>query len=275
MSTSRGRRERQEITPSEVGDMSDVLGEETAVARIGGSGEENDSGSYLPELTEDVGNDGQFRPLQIKIMQPSTPEVAAGEMSGGIFASPLVGELGNELIVIVPLRQGRFRIMNNPDKEFGQNEIVCASSDSLTGYINAESDYSKKDMAGGECAKCVFKEFSKDPKTGRRLAPLCTFNRTFANYLPNHDLTGQLTFRRTSAPAGEDIISIIQQTKTFGHDAFPLDPSVHPQRCVLLLCTCSSSYCCRGRVGRANPKCKAASYFWFRPGDGSRCICRS
>ena len=83
MSTNRGRRERQEITPGDVGDMSDVLGEETAVARIGGSNEENDNGSYLPELTEDVGNDGQFRPLQIKIMQPSTPEVASNEMTGG------------------------------------------------------------------------------------------------------------------------------------------------------------------------------------------------
>ena len=140
-------------------------------------------------------------------------------MAGGTFASPLVGELGSELI-IVPLRQGRFRIMNNPDKEFGQNEIVCASSDSLTGYVSFESDYQHKDKAGGECAKCPFKEFTKDPKTGRRQAPLCTFNRTFANYLPEHDLVGQLTFRRTSAPAGEDIISIIQQTKEFGHDGF-------------------------------------------------------
>ena len=73
MSTNRGRRERQEITPSDVGDMSDVIGDETAVARIGGSGEENEGGSYLPELTDEVGNDGAFRPLQVKIMQPSTP----------------------------------------------------------------------------------------------------------------------------------------------------------------------------------------------------------
>ena len=201
------------ISTDDVGDVSEVLG------KAGEAGAEQQS--YLPTLSDDVGEGGVVRPTQLKIMQPSTPEVASGEYTGGVWASSLIGELGKE-IVVVPLQQGRFRIMNNPDKEFGQNEIVCSSPDSITGYVNAESDWLNKDKLGGECAQCPMKEFTRDPKTGRRRPPLCTFNRTYASYMPDPDLVTQITFRRTSAPAGEDILSVVQQSRQFGLDAFRL-----------------------------------------------------
>ena len=183
--------------------------------------DDNQQPSYRPTMSDKIDGEAQFRPLQIKIMQPSTPEVAAQEMSGGVFASNLVGELGSSL-VLVPLQQGKFRIMNNPDKEFGENEIVCMSPDADQGIINPESDYEFRELAGRDCEGCPFSRFSTDPKTKRRKAPMCTFNRTFAGYLPESELVGQTTFRRTSSPAGEDIMSIIQQSKGFGRDAFNL-----------------------------------------------------
>ncbi len=180
---------------------------------------DDDRPSYRPTMSDEIDTSAEFRPLQVKIMQPSTPEVAANEISPGVWASSLVGELGNSLI-IVPLKQGRFRIMNNPTKEFGENEIVCMSPDATHGILNPESDYEFQNMAGRDCDGCPFAKFTKDPKTGRRKAPLCTFNRTYANYLPEHDLIGQITYRRTSHNAGEDMMSIIQQSKGYGHDAF-------------------------------------------------------
>ena len=185
------------------------------------SGDSDQQPSYRPTMSDNIDGETQYRPLQIKIMQPSTPEVAAQEIAGGIFASSLVGELGSSM-TLVPLSQGAFRIMNNPTKEFGENEIVCMSPDAKNGTLNPESDYEQKDLAGRECVGCPFSLFTTDPKTKRRKAPLCTSNRTFAGYLPEHDLVGQITFRKTSSPAGEDIMSIVQQSKGFGRDAFAL-----------------------------------------------------
>ena len=182
---------------------------------------EDEMPSYRPTMSDDLGTKTEIRPMQIKIMQPSTPEVAANEISGGVFASGLIGELGAS-IIHVPLKHGEFRIMNNPSKAFGENEIVCMSADALKGYTNPESDYEHKDMAGRSCLGCPFAQFTTDPKTKRRKAPLCTFNRTFSGYLPEHELIGQITYRRTSQPAGEDIMTIIQQSKMFGKDAFQL-----------------------------------------------------
>ena len=89
-----------------------------------GATESSDMPSYRPTLSDDVSGEVRFRPIQIKIMQPTTPEVAANEISSGVYASSLTGELGAALTV-VPLKQGEFRIMNNPTKKFGENEIVC------------------------------------------------------------------------------------------------------------------------------------------------------
>jgi hypothetical protein len=151
---------------------------------------------YSTEIDEsDIGK------LRMKLGQPGTPEVKAGQAKAGQFIIP--GFPAFDSVTVSPLRWGRSR-----DYAVGRPLIsLCSSANGRIGIGDNGTGEGKHECK--TCAKNVWRK-NPNPTVKTNLPPECSEQFNFVMFVAELGLPVEYRMQKTGLKVGENIVAVCQ-----------------------------------------------------------------